>query len=125
MLLEKSTVNDSLVSTDSHVPIDSIVPPTNVAFKKGEADVTVTWKNGALSTISGHELRRYCACSECRARKVVGISLINVSSELAEVSLMGRNALHVKFSDGHERGIYPWPYLYAISQGRGMEYLSE
>ncbi|MFT7109827.1 MAG: DUF971 family protein [Psychrobacter glaciei] len=118
-------MNDSLVSTDSVVPIDSVVPPTNVAFKKGEAYVKLTWKNGASSTISGGELRRYCACSECRARKVVGISLINDSFELAEVELMGRSALHVKFSDGHERGIYPWPYLYAISQGRGMEYLSE
>jgi DUF971 family protein len=118
-------VNDLLTSTGSLDSIDSVVPPTNVAFKKGDADVTVTWKNGAFSIISGSELRRYCACSECRARKVVGISLINVSAELTQVELMGRNALHVKFSDGHERGIYPWPYLYAISQGRGMEYLSE
>lgn len=118
-------MNDLLTSTGSLVPIDSVVPPTNVAFKKGETDVTVTWKNGACSTISGSELRRYCACSECRARKVVGISIINVSAEITEVALMGRNALHVKFSDGHERGIYPWPYLYAISQGRGMEYLNE
>jgi DUF971 family protein len=118
-------VNDLLTSTGSLDSIDSVVPPTNVAFKKGDADVTVTWKNGACSIISGSELRRYCACSECRARKVVGISLINVSAELTQVELMGRNALHVKFSDGHERGIYPWPYLYAISQGRGMEYLSE
>ncbi len=104
---------------------DSVVPPKNVAFKKGQAVVSVTWKNDECSTISGSELRRYCACSECRARKVVGIDLINVSSDLAEVALMGHNALHVKFSDGHERGIYPWSYLYAISQGRGMEYLSE
>jgi DUF971 family protein len=118
-------VNDLLTSTGSLDSIDSVVPPTNVVFKKGDADVTVTWKNGAFSIISGSELRRYCACSECRARKVVGISLINVSAELTQVELMGRNALHVKFSDGHERGIYPWPYLYAISQGRGMEYLSE
>jgi DUF971 family protein len=118
-------VNDLFTSTGSSVPTDSVVPPINVAFKKGETDVTVMWKNGVCSTISGSELRRYCACSECRARKVVGISLINVSAELTQVELMGRNALHVKFSDGHERGIYPWPYLYAISQGRGMEYLNE
>ncbi len=104
---------------------DLVVPPKNVAFKKGEAVVTVTWKNGECSTISGSELRRYCACSECRARKVVGISVINVSSELADVTLMGHHSLHVKFSDGHERGIYPWAYLYAISQGRGIEYLNE
>lgn len=104
---------------------NSMVPPKNVTFKKGHTVVTVTWKNGECSTISGSELRRYCACSECRARKLVGVSLINVSSELAEVALMGHQSLHVKFSDGHERGIYPWPYLYAISQGRGMEYLNE
>ncbi len=85
----------------------------------------VTWKNGSSSCISGSELRRYCSCSEGRARKVVGISLINESTELEHVSLMGGQALQAKFSDGHERGIYPWPYLYAISQGRAMEHLNE
>jgi DUF971 family protein len=104
---------------------NAVVPPQQIAFKKGEACVSVTWKNGECSTISGSELRRYCACSECRARKLVGISLINVSTELVEVSLMGRHALHVSFGDGHERGIYPWPFLYAIAQGQGMEYLNQ
>jgi len=104
---------------------DTIAPPQNITFRKGEAAVTVTWKNGESNTIYGNELRRFCACSECRARKVVGVNIISVSSELADVSLMGNHSLHVKFSDGHERGIFPWPYLYAISQGRGMEHLSE
>jgi DUF971 family protein len=104
---------------------DSVIPPKNVAFTKGDAGVIVTWQNGSSSTISGSELRRYCACSECRARSVVGLSLINESAELNEVSLMGCYAMHAKFSDGHERGIYPWPYVYAISQGRAMEYLRE
>jgi DUF971 family protein len=104
---------------------DSVIPPKNITFKKGELEVIVTWKNGSSSSISASDLRRYCACSECRARKVVGFNLINESTELEHVSLMGGQALQAKFSDGHERGIYPWPYLYAISQGRAMEHLSE
>ncbi len=105
--------------------MNTVVPPKQIDFKKGEACLTVIWKNGQSSTISGSELRRYCACSECRARNLVGLSLINVSSELVKVSLMGQHALNVSFSDGHERGIYPWPFLYAIAQGRGMDYLRE
>ena len=104
---------------------DSVIPPKNIAFTKGDPDVTITWKDGSSSIISGSELRRYCACSECRSRGVVGVNLIDESNELEYVSLMGGQALHIKFADGHERGIYPWPYLYAISQGRAMEYLSE
>lgn len=104
---------------------ESIEAPLNVAFKKGDNFLTITWQNGEHSTISGSDLRCHCACSECRARMVVGVSLINDSSEVTDVALMGQNALNIKFSDGHERGIYPWTYLLAISQGRGKEYLSQ
>ena len=104
---------------------DSVEAPKNIAFNKGDNQICVTWNSGESSTISGSQLRCFCACSECRARKVVGVSLINESSELTDVALIGRNALNVKFSDGHERGIYPWTYLFAIAQGRGKEFLAQ
>jgi DUF971 family protein len=103
----------------------SVIPPQKVAFKKGEFALSVTWKNGESSTISGEELRRYCACSECRARNVVGISIITESSKIETVGMIGGQALQATFIDGHDKGIYPWPYLYAISKGRAMAYLSE
>jgi DUF971 family protein len=30
---------------------------------------------------------------------------------------VGSVGLQLFFSDGHERGIYPWPYLYALAYG--------
>jgi DUF971 family protein len=37
--------------------------------------------------------------------------------------LMGSTGIQVVFADGHDRGIYPWEYLYRIGQGEAMEYL--
>ena len=100
-------------------------PPQKVSLNKARAELHITWRNGDNSRISGDELRRFCACSECRARHVVGIRLVTESAVLEAIALMGRSALQAVFADGHDRGIYPWPYLYAIALGRAKEYLDE
>ncbi len=104
---------------------DSVVPPQKVAFNKDELALDIMWKNGEQSTISGMDLRRYCACSQCRAKKVVGINIINQSSTLVSVELIGGQGLQATFSDGHDKGIFPWSYLYAIATGSALEYFSE
>jgi len=54
----------------------------------------------------------------------VGTRLVTESAEVATLSLMG-NAVQIVFADGHDRGIFPWPYLYAIACGRAKDYLDE
>lgn len=103
---------------------ESIEPPQNIILEKGGTAMTILWASGDSSVISGSELRRYCACSECRSRSVVGVSLITESSEIKGVVLMGGHALQATFKDGHDRGIYPWAYLYAIAQGNALEFLN-
>ena len=55
----------------------------------------------------------------------MGTRLITESAEVKNLVMMGGNAIQVVFADGHDRGIFPWPYLYAIASGRAKEYLDE
>ena len=50
------------------------------------------------------------------------MNLVTDSNEIKTVNLIGSNALQVVFADGHERGIFPWPYLNAIALGRMEEF---
>lgn len=99
------------------------VMPTHLQLHKSSKTLDVNWSNGELSTISTSDLRRYCACSSCRARGVVGSELINESSDVTDIKSLGASAVQIVFADGHDRGIYPWSYLKAIAEGRAMEVL--
>lgn len=104
---------------------EALYPPIRVTLNKAVGELRIVWKSGEESHIAGSEVRRYCACSSCRARKVVGVALVTESAEIRSARLMGNNALQIEFSDGHDRGIYPWPYLFAIGRGLAQEYLDE
>ncbi len=102
----------------------NLYPPQKVRLIKSSGELEITWQNGDLYKVSGDELRRYCACSSCRARHVVGMRLVTESGEITAVNLVGATALQLVFADGHDRGIFPWPYLNAIAVGRVQEFYS-
>jgi len=102
---------------------DSLYPPQKLYLLKSKKTLVVTWQNGSEANISSQVLRQFCACSKCRARNTVGLALVNVSSDIDNVVLQGGTGIQIKFADGHDRGIYPWPYLHAIANNRALEYL--
>lgn len=73
--------------------------------------VTVKWSDDDIQTISHHRLRGSCPCARCRAARIQGrISLVDTDVRLIAINPMGYG-LQMVFSDGHDRGIYPWCYL--------------
>ena len=67
-----------------------------------------------IQSLGVDTLRRTCRCADCLAH---GTGPIPEALRLTGAEAVGRYALQLKFSDGHERGIYPWSYL----AGLGME----
>lgn len=101
----------------------NLYPPQKVRLVKSSGELEITWQNGDRHQVSGDELRRYCACSNCRARQLVGVRLVTESGEITRVELLGSTAVQLVFADGHDRGIFPWPYLNAIATGRVRDFL--
>ncbi|MEE1951642.1 gamma-butyrobetaine hydroxylase-like domain-containing protein [Pseudomonas alcaligenes] len=55
-----------------------------------------------------------CPCSQCRAGRLGGrIDLVAETVRVERVEGQGYG-VQLVFSDGHERGIYPWAYLKAL-----------
>lgn len=103
--------------------VGNLFPPQQIRLDKTAGDIFVTWGDGQEQKIPGAEIRRYCACSSCRSRQLVGVSLVTESASVAGLQLMGSAAVQISFADGHDRGVFPWPYLYAIAEGRAQAYL--
>jgi DUF971 family protein len=74
--------------------------------------VVVTWGDGHVSRIPITRLRGYCPCAVCQGHDATGIKFIaNSCKAIFDADLVGRYAIHFKFADAHDTGIFRWDTL--------------
>ncbi|MNO39221.1 hypothetical protein D3C76_293440 [compost metagenome] len=90
-----------------------MIAPSAVRNRRELGQLVMQW--GALQqSISHARLRAACPCSQCRARQLRGgIAVVAEDVRVERMALQGYG-IQLVFSDGHERGIYPWRYLYDL-----------
>ena len=66
----------------------------------------VDWTDGR-TTLTAQRLRAACRCGGCRGKPPVESPAIR----LADAAPAGEYGVQLVFSDGHDRGIYPWLLL--------------
>jgi DUF971 family protein len=85
--------------------------PTEVRAPVGGDVVEIDWRDGHTSKIPNDRLRGYCPCAGCQGHEGPLTFIESGSREIADVSQVGNYALSFRFGDGHETGIYTFPYL--------------
>ena len=84
--------------------------PAAIRNLRGPGQLVLQWEDGEHS-ISHARLRGACPCSQCRAARLSGgISVVRDDVRIERVEPQGYG-VQLVFSDGHQRGIYPWEYL--------------
>jgi DUF971 family protein len=69
------------------------------------------WADG-VSELPAADLRAACRCGSCRAAFLQGEPhRPDAGIRLTGAEPVGQYALQLFFSDGHDRGIYPWSLL--------------
>ncbi|MBF8724204.1 gamma-butyrobetaine hydroxylase-like domain-containing protein [Pseudomonas guariconensis] len=87
--------------------------PSAVRNLRGQGELTFQWGE-TLQVVSHARLRGACPCSQCRAAALRGgIALVREDVRVVRVALQGYG-VQLVFSDGHDRGIYPWAYLHSL-----------
>jgi DUF971 family protein len=89
--------------------------PTEICLNRNRSGLSVTWDNGATAFYPARLLRE-------RARDATSVRLAAdglavpppCNLTITSVEPVGNYAVRVAFSDGHDRGIYPWAYLIEI-----------
>ena len=76
------------------------------AIEWGPAGLRLRWPDGDAA-LSASDLRAACRCGGCRS---AGAPL-DPSVQLRGVEPVGQYAVQLLFTDGHDRGIYPWSLL--------------
>ncbi|WP_435036357.1 DUF971 domain-containing protein [Pseudomonas neuropathica] len=85
--------------------------PLSVSNSQSEQTLRLNWPDGRETLLNHAELRRQCPCSQCRAFRLRGSTpSVDDRVRLIELNPQGYG-VQLIFSDGHQRGIYPWAYL--------------
>lgn len=95
-------------------PSNEIKTPRKLHNSREQHQLVIYWQDGQEHSISYQQLRAACRCASCRADRTSGkISLIPADLQLEKINNLGQG-LQFIFSDGHQRGIFPWQYLYEL-----------
>ncbi|MAB83285.1 MAG: 1-(5-phosphoribosyl)-5-((5-phosphoribosylamino)methylideneamino)imidazole-4-carboxamide isomerase [Phycisphaerae bacterium] len=98
-------------------------PPRHLELDRARG-LVVHWADGRLSVYPVEHLRRYSPSAEARElrqeleRNPLAVLPATTGSDgpltAVDAELVGTYAVRIRFSDGHDTGIYSWDYLRTI-----------
>ena len=92
--------------------------PTEITRLPDLPGLRVAWSDGHVSVFPGRALRQACACANC-VNEWTGAAMLDPSRlpervAAEEVELMGLYGIRIRWSDGHDTGIYTFDRLRAL-----------
>jgi DUF971 family protein len=92
--------------------------PRKITLSRDRRSLLLDWGDGREETASAAALREACRSSGSVRARVNGWAVPAAPDlTIVDVRPVGHYAVNLVFSDGHDRGIYPWAYLREIVQG--------
>jgi DUF971 family protein len=77
--------------------------------------------DGRRRALSAARLWAECPSAAGRVRRARGRTEAPPGLTITSVRVVGLYGVNIAFSDGHDRGIYPWGYLAALSERPRLE----
>jgi len=102
------------------------ITPRDIRLSRDEHRLTITWKDGSESVYDLTMLRKNCPCAGCNSERQKAGAATELFPILKKdpgtgppralgASLVGNYALHIRWSDGHDTGIYDFRFLRALA----------
>lgn len=94
--------------------------PSDLTLNQTSRELTLTWENGEVHTLSCEFLRVHSPSAEVRGHGAgqeklqVGKQQVNIVG----IEPVGHYAVKLVFDDGHDSGLYDWQLLYDYGQHR-------
>ena len=92
--------------------------PTPTEIRRLGADaLRIVWNDGHASEYRNDYLRDRCPCAACRDRSPRRLPVVNEPREPLyplQIGLVGRYAVSIEWSDGHDTGIYSYQTLRSL-----------
>lgn len=104
-------------------PFDPADMPHTVRLLADGGGLAVDWSDDvATRQIPAATLRGACRCAWCSRARIDGAPPLPATGiAVTEVHALGRHAVHLIFSDGHRKGVFPWTYVRALVRATASE----
>lgn len=101
------------------MPASSYPTPVEIG-RAGQHDVRIRWSNSQETVYPARRLRLACPCAMC-VDENTGLRILREPSVPMDVHPLaiepvGRYAILIRWSDGHNTGIYTWERLYELGK---------
>ncbi len=92
--------------------------PQAVRARQQERYLEIDWGEGHVSVYPYGYLREHCECAVCRdewtgERRGSG-AVTGQDLTITSVELVGNYAIRIRWSDGHDTGLYTWEHLRSL-----------
>lgn len=92
-----------------------------VDLKATKDYVVFTWDDGIKTISNVADLRRFCPCASCavNSEKDGEMTITRFKEDqitILDISVVGNYAINILWKDGHNTGLYEYPYLREISR---------
>lgn len=102
--------------------------PIHIRVSRDDGLMEIDWKDGPSSSITLARLRRLCPCAVCESAREAedGLSIITpeqlgATAEIENIVRVGRYAVQIVWSGGHDSGIYTYDYLRSLGHRPGSD----
>jgi DUF971 family protein len=93
--------------------------PNEIRLTQDRGHLEIEWSDGTRSSFDAPALRANARSAGALRRKLDGADKSPPADlRIDSVQLIGNYAVNLTFSDGYDRGIYPWAYLRQLSNER-------
>jgi len=91
--------------------------PDSVSVAHDKRSFRLCWPNGGETHLRAQTVRANCRSASAVRERIDG----NIAKDFTDVTIsaiapIGAYGLNIRFSDGHDRGIYPWGFLEDLSE---------
>lgn len=95
---------------------NSNIKPAGIKLHTKSRQLELSYENGENYSLNCEYLRVYSPSAEVKGhgpgQEVLQIEKLNVS--ITAIKPVGNYALQLVFDDGHDTGLYSWPYLHEL-----------
>ena len=98
--------------------------PTEIRLKRAERVLVVSWADGATFELPCEYLRVFSPSAEVRGHGLAEPLLVLGKQQVAisAIDPVGNYAVKLTFSDGHDTGLYTWPFLRELGEQRAVNW---
>lgn len=91
------------------------VSPKHIRARQQQGQLEVEWPDGAVHRLPYRFVRGRCPCAACvdemTGERIVDVEQVPETIKPASLDFAGNYALKIRWSDGHDTGLYTWDYL--------------